>query len=254
MLHRLYPAAAAAALLTVPVTAHAAEAVADAPAGPSTTRVQRSFGERGDVILQNIVGVRTSRAPTAGVYPMGSVGGLGALGALGGGAGPSVSAAWFDIASIGTRPNEHSSTRTTTVRFEPSADVFVARHVSVGGSVGFEMTKARFPVGPSPSPNLTLQSTALSVDPRVGYVVPLTDAIALWPRVRAGVTLQQQSYSAGLRSYRVGGDLPLVIRISSHVLLDVGPELTYAAIDLPQHGVVSRSLHVAGRGGLSLAF
>jgi hypothetical protein len=53
--------------------------------------------------------------------------------------------------------------------------------------------------------------------------------------------------------FRVGADLPLVVAVSSHVLLSCGPELTYASYD---RGSLTRaeSLHLAGRGGLSLLF
>jgi hypothetical protein len=266
MLHRLCPAAAALVLLALPAMARADEPPPDAPAAaPATQPARRGFGEPGDIILHDVIGARTSRAPTAGfvggvggvggIGGVGGVGGVGSLGALGGfSPGPSLSAAWFDIASTKTRFGPFPSSELTTVRFEPSVDVFVARHVSIGGAIGFETSRMRFPAGlGAPPGNVTAQWTALSFDPRLGYAIPLTEAISLWPRVSAGITVQQQTFGAAPRSYRVGGGLPLVVRVSSHVLLDVGPELTYAVLDVPP-GFVSRSFHVAGRGGLSLAF
>jgi len=59
---------------------------------------------------------------------------------------------------------------------------------------------------------------------------------------------------AAARVYRVASAItPLAIRVSSHVLLDVGPEVTYAVTEVT-NAFTQRTFAFAGRGGLSLVF
>jgi len=230
----------------------------DAPADVVKPPAKRAIGEAGDVVLEDIVGARSaSRTGTLAPIPTSGIGGLagqsGAVGALGGlgfvSTGPSISAAWFAMSSTNVGIDGGPSTTLTRVSFQPSADVFVIRGLSVGGQIGYERSSIRLPGQTS-----SFDSSSVSLDPRVGYAIPITSGVAVWPRARMGVTLHQQTIQTPTpRQFRFGVDAPLAVRVSDHVLLDFGPELTYAVLDSNQ-GVVTRSLTFAGRGGLSLVF
>jgi hypothetical protein len=218
------------------------------PARPARTM---AIGEAGDVVLEDVVGARSSNAisvPIAVNAPGtgGAVGGLGGVGFVS--TGPSFSAAWFGMSSTDTEVNG-ATTTVTRWSFNPSADVFPARGVSIGGRLGIERTSIQFPMQTA-----SIDSNAVSLDPRVGYIISVTPQAAVWPRVKGGVTLHHNSFtSSPPRQWRGGIDVPLVIRVSQHAVVDFGPELTYAVLDTNM-GVVTRTLSIAGRGGLSLVF
>ena len=60
----------------------------------------------------------------------------------------------------------------TTLLLRPAVDYFVVDNVSLGGFLGVEYTSA--PGG---------SSTAVSVGPRVGYNLPLSERFSLWPKI-----------------------------------------------------------------------
>jgi hypothetical protein len=60
----------------------------------------------------------------------------------------------------------------TTLVLRPAVDYFVADNLSVGGFLGVEYNSA--PGG---------SSTAISVGPRVGYNIPLSERFSLWPKL-----------------------------------------------------------------------
>jgi outer membrane protein with beta-barrel domain len=60
----------------------------------------------------------------------------------------------------------------TTLLLRPAVDYFIVDNVSIGGFLGIEYTSA--PGG---------SSTAISVGPRVGYDIPLSDRFSLWPKL-----------------------------------------------------------------------
>jgi hypothetical protein len=68
---------------------------------------------------------------------------------------------------------QHSSpSDVTSIQIAPAADFFVIPELSVGGFIGFEYTKA----GNS-------DATRFGIGPRVGYNIPLTDLVSLWPKI-----------------------------------------------------------------------
>jgi hypothetical protein len=67
---------------------------------------------------------------------------------------------------------QHSSTDTTTIQIAPAADFFVIRELSIGGFVGFDYTKT----GNS-------DATRFAIGPRIGYNIPLSDMVSLWPKI-----------------------------------------------------------------------
>jgi hypothetical protein len=126
----------------------------------------------------------------------------------------------------------------TAFSFQPSADFFVSRHVSIGGQIGFSYN--RFTTHPtsygiSQSYGSTdMGGFTLGLAPRVGYLFPMSEHFALWPRVAIGAAAQ----------YTIGPDaqVPLTpVTISG--ALDFG--LVYA-VDRRFYVAFTPSFAVAG--------
>src|SRR5688572_6895200 len=104
----------------------------DAPVEPASTPPppKLAIGEKGDVVLEDIVGARSSSA-TSTITPAGMAPGVGGVGTIGlVSTGPSFSAAWFGMSSTDMEING-ATTSVARYSFHPSADFFVARHVSL---------------------------------------------------------------------------------------------------------------------------
>src|SRR5262249_5524772 len=82
-------------------------------------------------------------------------------------------------------PNAPSrETKTTSLWLAPSADFFVTDHLSLGGLIEVWHSWGSVQEG-----NLRLElpgATSLTILPRVGFYVPFSDRIGLWPRVGVG--------------------------------------------------------------------
>lgn len=61
---------------------------------------------------------------------------------------------------------------TTTILLRPAVDYFIADYISIGGFLGLEYNST--PGG---------SSTTFSIGPRVGYNIPLSERLSLWPKV-----------------------------------------------------------------------
>lgn len=61
---------------------------------------------------------------------------------------------------------------TTTLELRPAVDYFIADYISIGGFLGLDYNST--PGG---------SSTTFSIGPRVGYNIPLSDRLSLWPKV-----------------------------------------------------------------------
>lgn len=61
---------------------------------------------------------------------------------------------------------------TTTIQLHPALDYFVVQNISVGGFLGVDYSKT----GDS-------HATRLGIGPRVGYNLPLSDLLSVWPKI-----------------------------------------------------------------------
>jgi hypothetical protein len=125
-----------------------------------------------------------------------------------------------------------AETKTTTFWVAPSADVFVTDHLSVGGLIQFAHTS-----GTTSTNGQQLElpgSTSMTFLPRVGFYVPFSDRLGLWPRLGFGWTSVDSVVfaSAGgapvtdtFRSMLLDVDLSLVYRFSETFFLRTGPEI-----------------------------
>jgi len=125
-----------------------------------------------------------------------------------------------------------SETSTTSVWLAPSADVFVTDHLSVGGLVEIGHTWGAVEGG---GQRLELPgATSLTFLPRVGFYVPFTDRIGLWPRAGVGwSSVESVSFvSTGgvparetFRAMILDVDLALVYRFGETFFMRAGPEV-----------------------------
>lgn len=102
---------------------------------------------------------------------------------------------------------EHRSSDVTHFQIGPAADYFVIQNLSVGGLVMFDYQSA----GDS-------SSTRFLIGPRVGYNIPFTDALGLWPKI--GFSFTHDSVSTDLPSGQTDADLT-VSRSGSHLTLNL---------------------------------
>lgn len=191
--------------------------------------------------------------------------------AVNGVGGLAVRGGWFSYGSS-TSETEYGTIRATSFAFAPSVDVFVIEGLSVGGTLAIgratqTTTNNGQPSGP-PAGEYTATSIRRSIAPRVGYAIPVTRDILIWPRgfVELGSTSTEigtngsggvfpSAASGGDGSFwAVGADVQAVFAVSRHVLLGVGPRLTHGreSRDAPHAVATSTSLGV--NGSLRLVF
>jgi len=225
------------ALLT---TEARAERPADTP--PAATAEGPAVGGRGRVVLADLLGFRaTSGLPTGQTM-------------LGGGAfrvGP------FSFGTTGAEIR-HSDGSVTTSRgthfgLAPSLDVFVTDRLSLGGRGHIDYFSSRYDSSGAGMGGLEATGYGVGLWPRVGYVVPLGEAVALWPRLEVGADVTRQAFRTGERSLvrRWGAELDvgLVVRVAKHLLLDLGPVVAYSLTE--QDGGLHASVARATSDGVS---
>jgi hypothetical protein len=127
-----------------------------------------------------------------------------------------------------------------SLSLSPGIDVFVARNVSVGGTVQIAYSDTR---GYGADGSLVeTRATTFSAGPRVGYNVPLGSLLSFYPRLTVGFEWAQQqeqlvsgssiSISGSALGYPtttragpwIGGDLLLLLHMAPHAVLGFGPK------------------------------
>lgn len=125
-----------------------------------------------------------------------------------------------------------SETSTTSLWLAPSADVFVTDHLSVGGLV--EVAHTWGAVEGSGRRLELPGATSLTFLPRVGFYVPFSDRIGIWPRAGVGwSSVESVSFlSTGsvpvretFRAMLLDVDLSLVYRFGETFFMRAGPEV-----------------------------
>jgi hypothetical protein len=111
----------------------------------------------------------------------------------------------------------------TTLVVQPAADYFVIDHLSVGGLVGLDITSD----SPQQGPGTTV--TTFSVGPRVGYDIPLTDAISFWPDVflaYSNSTFSNNGRSNSSAAVTIGAFAPFLFHPVTYFFLGLGPNVS----------------------------
>lgn len=147
-------------------------------------------------------------------------------------AGPAGIAFRSEKAGALTPGGSSSETSTTSVWLAPSADVFVTDHLSLGGRLEIGHSWGAIEGGER---RLELPgTTSMTILPRVGFYVPFTDRIGLWPRAAVGYTsVESVSFlSTGsapatdtVRAMILDVDLSLVYRFGETFFLRAGPDV-----------------------------
>ncbi|WP_437677728.1 hypothetical protein [Sorangium sp. So ce131] len=213
------------------------------------------FGERGQVALDNLVGLTVGGGylgpnMSAGVAYDNTWGATGYTGAIG-----------FTRSDIrGGMPGTAStySARSSTAWISPSVDVFVADRISVGATVGFSYSAGEYDVGgddvgTAPDGH----AYAISAVPRVGYAIALNEPLTVWPRAGLGYAGLRADYAGhyAMNAWIGVVDLGLVYRPTKHVFLHVAPELVLRlARQKGESGVFqdNRAINLGFTGGLGI--
>ena len=108
---------------------------------------------------------------------------------------------------------------TTTLILRPAVDWFFTDAISFGGFVGVEYTSS--PGG---------SSSIISIGPRLGYNLPLSDRLSVWPK--AGLSLASTSVSEDATdeddsntSVQLNLFVPLMFHPVQHFFMGFGPAL-----------------------------
>jgi hypothetical protein len=118
---------------------------------------------------------------------------------------------------------------------QPSVDYFIAPNVSVGAELGIDhLTVSYSPSAPGYGYGLAITNnstgeTAISVQARVGYNIPLTETVSLWPRLGLGYTYTSTSfpYAPDVTGHIIPLSLsvPFLWHPGAHFFLGGGPAL-----------------------------
>jgi hypothetical protein len=202
------------------------------------------FGRAGDVAIDNIIG-----------FGLGSDANPGVSGAF---IGQSVSL----ISPIGFSYNRSNmggeNSQNKSFWIDPSVDVFVAPHVSIGAAGGIYYQRS---TADRAGASTTL---AWAVRPRVGYAFRLADHFSFWPRLSVGYRHDQTDFetgaTAGYHAFTGALDLSFVYRPVHPLFFRVGPEVrvTYGKVDDTERTAIfpgeGLGVELGGSAALGLVF
>ncbi len=130
------------------------------------------------------------------------------------------------------------TTTTTTFFLSPSADYFVIDHLSLGGHVELAFGGGSNKVRINQTTTQTFDrpsTTNITLMPRIGYLFPVGDRFAIWPRLGFGYTSQQvvvgtaqtattEHFGAAI----MGVDVGFLYRLNEAVFLRMAPDVTFS--------------------------
>jgi len=123
----------------------------------------------------------------------------------------------------------------TTFWLAPAADYFVIEHLSVGGLIELSTTSGSVdrPVNNNATVSQDLPTTtAFTILPRVGYMIPLGDRGGIWPRGGLGYASRQIAAGNGngketFSSVIVDVDVGFLFRLNETFYLMGAPDVTF---------------------------
>lgn len=156
-----------------------------------------------------------------------------------------------------------NETTTTQVGIRPSFDVFVSNRLTLGGDLGFDYTWRSSTAGTLGGLGAESPSSGFTVTfaPRIGYYVPIGDALAIWPRAAVGVEAGQRTSDVRLPGVESNEafvrlhatlDVDLVVPITPRLAFLAGPRAV-GVLGGPRN-LETASVEVAAKGSLALAF
>ncbi len=236
-----FPSFHMAPLLVLSSLAFTVSSTAFAEEGPSDASV---MGKPGTIVLDKVLGISiASSGALGGVYQAGMLSFSHQKQTFGG-----------------------TETKTTSFGIAPSFDVFVTKHLTLGGtfSFGYQWQSSNF--DPQRGGLVPSSGYDVSASPRVGYWIPISDSVAFWPRLGASVggSRRQSDVAAPFdivqTGIRVGAslDLDLALPLTKHLVFLVGPRIEASTFQTVAQGSPfdqdGTSVTAAVRGSLSYAF
>jgi len=144
-----------------------------------------------------------------------------------------------------------AETKTTTLWLAPSADVFVTDHLSVGALLAVSTTSGS--ATDATGQKLALPGvTTLTLLPRVGVYLPISDRLGVWPRLSLGWT------SAGSVVFPAAGGAPVADTFQAMVM-DVDVALVWRMTEVffvkvgPEVGLTLAGTHTEASAGVAAA-
>jgi hypothetical protein len=110
----------------------------------------------------------------------------------------------------------------TVIALRPSADYFVAPHVSLGGQIGILHDSANANIAGSP---FSSSGTEFDVEIRGGYELELADSLSLWPRLGIGYSHTSGNGNPSGYGIDLRVSVPVLWHPVSHFFLGVAPAL-----------------------------
>jgi hypothetical protein len=202
--------------------------VSDTPV--QATGARAPFGSKGQIALDDLFGFHLQ------TVAMGTQGALSSTLSVSG-----IVSYETQTSSVTTTPTApgtlgySASMQSTRLTLAPSLDYFVSDRISVGGvvAVGYQRSRMTNAPGTGMDGTFVQSGYALSLRPRIGYVLPLTDDIVLWPRIGVGYDVSRASSDEGpegrtlAKTLTAEADLGVIVRMGRHAYLNVGPTLAY---------------------------
>lgn len=191
------------------------------------------FGRTGQVVLPELMGVRSGVPAQFGGLGVGSLG-LGPTGTevgWGGIVGYAQSSWEQRIVYSGVQQRMESDSKSFWTT--PSVDVFVGRGVSLGVSVGYLYTEQRLTSSNQGQP-WDYVGFAVGASPRIGYVVPIARGLSFWPRLSVSMAYSEQALTSDgvfasargrAAAYSGGLDLGLVYQPIQRLMFKVSPQI-----------------------------
>ncbi len=222
---------------------------------PVINDAYKPFGTKGQLALDDVVGLHTSAPVIATTF-----GGVGAMGIGSYSSFIGYSSATFETAN----PGGPTTAVSAVAWLAPSMDYFIANRVSVGGLVHADYRHQRSEIPGAPNALSDARSGyGLGIRPRVGYVLPLGETIALWPRVGVGYDVARETSDDPANGRILGqewsarAELGILFRLGRYAYVNIGPELGYVAtsnVQTNQASTKTSTLYGAARGTLGLVF
>ena len=104
----------------------------------------------------------------------------------------------------------------TSFEVQPAADFFVADNLSLGGALGLGWGGGDGDNAPS--------DTWLRIAPRIGFNIPISDSLSLWPQFNLAFESHWYEPSDHTRTaFGLGFNFPFAIHLARHFFVGIGP-------------------------------
>lgn len=109
-----------------------------------------------------------------------------------------------------------------TLTLKPSLDYFVIQGLSVGGFVQYTHTNASTPNQTS-SGSTSSSADTFGIGPRVGYNIPISDALSWWPLLSLSFSTTSASGNNSQNAFTILAYAPFLYHPVSHFFMGLGP-------------------------------